>query len=83
MYDSGEPPLLEEPQQSGLSSVPGFDTTPPGIKFGEVLQDAEKSYFDGEKVVVKFQAANPRQNMKVNFAVMYCTLKIKKIKWNI
>jgi len=64
-YESGEPPFLEEPEQSGLSSVPGYDTAPTGKSFGDVLQDAEQYYFTGEKVVVKFQAANPRQNMKL------------------
>jgi len=41
-----------------------FDTCAFGRKYGDVLDDAEGTYVPGQRVSVKFQSANPRNNLR-------------------
>jgi len=47
-----------------IASVP-MDMVPSGKKFGDVLAQPKATYQKGEQVSVKFQGANPRNNLRL------------------
>jgi neutral ceramidase len=61
----GPPP--PDHRTSSLSFIPGvvYDNVPLGKTFGQVLDQPSASYARGAVVSVRFQAANPRNNLRL------------------
>lgn len=62
--DKGPTPLDLIDVQVGLQPGVLFDTVPSGKHFGDVYQDAKKTYHVGESVEVKFWGAHPKNNYR-------------------
>ncbi|XP_005100690.1 neutral ceramidase isoform X1 [Aplysia californica] len=78
--DGPTPPNLLDVQ---LNFVPGviFDLAPSGEEFGSVLQDANPSYRAGSQVTVRFQSANPRNNLRTNGTFLSVERKDESGRW--
>lgn len=68
MFFAVEPgPYPEEsrPDAFELLSQPLPDYVPPGVTFGDVIEDVMDTYAPGDVANVTFYGANPRHNVKV------------------
>ena len=59
-----DPPNYLDKQVSFIPNVL-FDGVPPGKHYGQLRQDAKKSYKLGDTVEVRFWAGNPRNDLMV------------------
>ncbi|CAK8678859.1 unnamed protein product [Clavelina lepadiformis] len=63
--EPGPKPESNPANSSRLAPVAAPDSIPPGVQFGDVIDDVNVTYKEGDVAKVKFYGANPRHNMKL------------------
>lgn len=69
--DPGATPPDTAPTLVGVLPPQGTDATPPGVAFGEVLQQPAPRYAPGETARVRFQASSPNSDVKTGSSFLF------------